>query len=59
MPFWSGPLPGEWRYPLIVTGADVWAREQDADDGTDDAGADDGVVTSSQRYRFKASELTS
>ncbi|MFJ4010319.1 hypothetical protein [Streptomyces sp. NPDC090026] len=46
---------GGWRYPLVVPGADVWAREQDADDGTDDSGADDGVVTSSQRYRFKAS----
>jgi hypothetical protein len=33
---------------------DVWARDQDADAGTDDAGVADGVVTSSQRYRLVA-----
>ncbi|MCX5206748.1 hypothetical protein OG897_35755 [Streptomyces sp. NBC_00237] len=45
---------GAWANGLGVPGVDVWARDLDADAGTDDTGASDGVVTSSQRYRISA-----
>ncbi|MFD3511932.1 hypothetical protein [Streptomyces sp. NPDC058657] len=45
---------GQWSNPLVIPGVEVWARELDTDAGTDDAGASDGVVTSSQRYRLSA-----
>jgi hypothetical protein len=49
---------GARRYPLAVPGVDVWARELDADDGIDTATSAEGVVTSSQRYRFSATRST-
>ncbi|WP_433547166.1 hypothetical protein ACQPZG_20335 [Streptomyces sp. CA-294286] len=45
---------GVWGHALDPAGVDVWARGLDADAGTDDAGAAEGVVTSSQRFRLSA-----
>ncbi|MFE3182768.1 hypothetical protein ACFXKR_18130 [Streptomyces violascens] len=49
---------GAPQYLLDVPGVDVWARELDADDGIDTATSAEGVVTSSQRYRFNATSST-
>jgi hypothetical protein len=49
---------GAHQYLLEVPGVDVWARELDADDGIDTATSAEGVVTSSQRYRFRATSST-
>jgi hypothetical protein len=45
---------GGWVNALGIPGVDVWARDLDADAGTDDTGTSDGVVTSSQRYGLSA-----
>ncbi|MFI6469844.1 hypothetical protein ACIBL5_06200 [Streptomyces sp. NPDC050516] len=47
---------GAHQYLLVVPGVNVWARELDADDGIDTSA--EGVVTSSQRYRFSATSST-
>ncbi|MFF0741521.1 hypothetical protein ACFYVL_14090 [Streptomyces sp. NPDC004111] len=48
---------GRWQHELAPAGVDVWARELETDDGTDDAGAADGVVTSTQRFRLSATSV--
>lgn len=54
--FLERTMSGAWRHSPDVSGVDVWARELDADDGTDTAAAAERVVTSTQRYRLSATD---